>query len=178
MKYLILAIIAVLAVMVIATYNSFVSLRNKVNEAFSTMDVYMKKRFDLIPNLVEVVKGYASHEAKTLEEVTAMRNNANSVKDQLSAEANITKTLANVMAVVEKYPDLKADKNFLDLQKQLTQIEDDIACSRRYYNGSVREMNNKVQSFPNNILAGIFGFKSMPMFEASMEERKTVSTEF
>jgi len=178
MVYVILAVVGIIVIAGIVMYNSFVSLRNKVNEAFSTMDVYMKKRFDIIPNLVSVVKGYAGHESEVLQKLTETRANATNRNEQLSAEANITKALDQIMVTVEKYPDLKANQNFLELQEQLVQIENDIASARRYYNGSVREMNTSIQSFPNNLIAGMFGFKTAPMFEAKDSERQVVSTEF
>lgn len=178
MLYVILAVVGIIVIAGIVMYNSFVSLRNKVNEAFSTMDVYMKKRFDIIPNLVSVVKGYAGHESEVLQKLTETRANATNRNEQLSAEANITKALDQIMVTVEKYPDLKANQNFLELQEQLVQIENDIASARRYYNGSVREMNTSIQSFPNNLIAGMFGFKAAPMFEAKDSERQVVSTEF
>lgn len=169
-----IAALAAFLIAIVLVYNSLVSLRNKVNEAFSTMDVYLKKRYDLIPNLVAVVKGYAGHEASILENVTNMRTNAMGRGEQLTNESQITSALANIMAVVESYPELKADNQFLKLQNQLSQLEEDIAHSRRYYNGSVREFNNKCQTFPNNLIAGMFGFNSMPMFEAKSEERNNV----
>lgn len=163
--------LAAIAVVIIAVYNGLVSLRNKVKEAYSTMDVYLKRRFDLVPELVSVVKGYASHEASTLENIVKTRSGAG-LQDQLNQETKIGDALMQVLAVVEKYPDLKANENFLDLQEKLTKIEDDIAFSRRYYNGSVREYNNKCETFPSNLIAGIFNFTSMPMFAATESERK------
>jgi len=178
-QYLIIVIAAVAAVvfLVITMYNGLVSLRNKVREAFSTMDVYLKKRFDLIPNLVAVVKGYASHEAETLERVTEMRTKAKGLSSQIEGEQQITEALAKVMAVVEAYPELRADKQFQELQQQLVQIEEDIASARRYYNGAVREFNNHCETIPNNIIASIAGFKPQPMFEAKADERTAVKVE-
>lgn len=167
-------VLFVIVVFLIYMYNSLVSLRNKVKEAFSTMDVYLKKRFDLVPELVTVVKGYASHEASTLEDVVKMRSGAG-MKEQLDNETKIGDALIRIMAVVEKYPDLKANNNFLDLQEKLTKIEEDIAFSRRYYNGSVREYNNKCEMFPNNLFANLFNFKPMPMFVANDNERQVQS---
>jgi len=172
---ILIAVAAFILLLVFGMYNSLVQIRNKVEEAFSTMDVYLKKRYDTIPNLVEVVKGYASHEADTLMKVTQARTNATSRTDQLDSETQIGNMLSRVMAVVEQYPELKADSHFLQLQSQLVQLEDDIASARRYYNGSVREMNNKVQTIPTNIIASIFGFKAMPMFEAKSGERDSVN---
>lgn len=168
------AVAALLLLVIFGIYNSLVKVRNKVEEAFATMDVYLKKRYDTIPNLVEVVKGYAKHEAETLIKVTQARSNATSRTDQLDQETQISSLLSQIMVTVEKYPELKADSHFLQLQSQLVQLEEDIASARRYYNGSVREFNNKVQTVPTNIIASLFGFKAMPMFEAKSSERNNV----
>ena len=168
--YIVIGILTVLALLVLFTYNNLVQLRNKVKEAFSTMDVYLKKRYDLIPNLVDIVKGYAKHEADTLEAVTKMRTNVSEMK--------IGDALKSIFLVVEKYPELKANTNFLDLQESLSKMEEEIAFSRRYYNGSVREYNNKCQMFPFNLIASMFGFKSLPMFQVdSDKERKVVDVQ-
>ena len=170
-------LIAILILFVWHTYNSLVQLRNKVKEAFSTMDVYLKKRYDLIPNLVDIVKGYAQHESDTLQEVTKMRVNApqGDLSAAIDGEMKIGDALKSLLVVVEKYPDLKANTNFLDLQERLSKMEEEIAFSRRYYNGSVREYNNSCQMFPLNLVAGIFGFKSLPMYAVeSDKERKVV----
>ncbi len=172
-----IAAVSAALIALILVYNQLVNLRNKVNEAFSTMDVYLKKRFDLIPNLVAVVKGYAGHEAVTLENLTKNRSSAMGMNEQLATESQITSALGRIMAVVEAYPNLKADSHFLELQSELAHLEEDIASARRYYNGSVRMLNDNCQTFPNNIVAGMFGFKPMPMFEATSEERKNVSVE-
>ena len=175
--YVLVVAAVVAAVLVALVYNTFVQLRNKVQEAFSIMDVYLKKRYDLIPNLVAVVKGYASHEAETLEAVAKMRGGVSGRDEQLDSEMQITSALTRIMAVVEAYPQLKADSNFLQLQTQLAQLEEDIASARRYYNGAVREFNNKCQTVPNNIFASLFGFKPMPMFEAKSTERVATKVE-
>ena len=170
-------LIAILILFVWHTYNSLVQLRNKVKEAFSTMDVYLKKRYDLIPNLVDIVKGYAQHESDTLQEVTKMRVNApqGDLNAAIDGEMKIGDALKSLLVVVEKYPDLKANTNFLDLQERLSKMEEEIAFSRRYYNGSVREYNNSCQMVPLNLVAGIFGFKSLPMYAVeSDKERKVV----
>lgn len=170
-------LIAILILFVWHTYNSLVQLRNKVKEAFSTMDVYLKKRYDLIPNLVDIVKGYAQHESDTLQDVTKMRVNApqGDLNAAIDGEMKIGDALKSLLVVVEKYPDLKANTNFLDLQERLSKMEEEIAFSRRYYNGSVREYNNSCQMFPLNLVAGIFGFKSLPMYAVeSDKERKVV----
>lgn len=177
--FIALIVLVVVCLYVLSTYNSFVQLRNKVDEAFSTMDVYLKKRFDLIPNLVATVKGYAKHEAETLEKVVAMRSGAKTQDEMVEAEKQMTQAIRQVMVTVEAYPDLKANSNFQDLQRQLSAIEEDIANSRRYYNGSVRQYNDKVQMAPSNLVANIFGFTTRKMFEVdSAEERKNVKVEF
>lgn len=171
-----ITIVVILGIYIIYVYNSLVSLRNKVREAFSTMDVYLKLRFDLVPSLVAVVKSYSVHEASTLEQLTNTRSGVG-LKELLDKETRISDALTHIFAVVESYPELKADKQFLELQGQLTKIEDDIAFSRRYYNGSVREFNNKCEVVPGNIVAGMFGFKAMPMFAANERERQVQSIE-
>ena len=169
-------LILALILFVVITYNSLVQLRNKVKEAFSTMDVYLKKRYDLIPNLVDIVKGYAKHETDTLQEVTKMRVNAQ--KDDLNAtinsEVKIGDALQSLLLVVEKYPELKANTNFLDLQERLSKMEEEIAFSRLYYNGSVRQYNNSCQMFPLNLIAGMFGFKTLPMYQVESEQERKV----
>ena len=180
--WIIIAIIIVLAIAFVGMYNSFIKLKNSCEEAFSTMDVYMKKRFDLIPNLVETVKGYASHEKETLEKVMAARNgiqSAATVEEKMAQENVLTGTLKSLFAVAEAYPDLKANTNFLDLQNQLQSVEEDIANSRKYYNAVVKQFNTKCEMFPSNIIASIFHFEKKPMFEVdSAEERKNVEVKF
>lgn len=177
--YIIIAVI-VFSIIYALIYNSFVKLDNKVKEAFSTMDVYLKKRWDLIPNIVETVKSYAKHEKDTLKEVVELRN---SVYDKMSDEEKIktneqlSSDIGKIMVLAEAYPDLKANENFKDLSNQLAKVEDDIANSRKYYNGVVRIYNNKVEMFPNNIFARIFGYKSKAMFEASANERENIKVE-
>ena len=178
--YIIIAIIVLIAIYVLALYNSFVKLNNKVKEAFSTMDVYLKKRWDLIPNIVETVKGYAKHEKDTLKEVVELRNSTYdkmSDEEKIKTNEQLSSGINKIMALAEAYPDLKANENFKDLSKQLTKVEDDIANSRKYYNGVVRIYNNKVEMFPSNIFAGLFGYKSKAMFEASANERENVKVE-
>lgn len=146
------------------------------------MDVYLKKRYDLIPNLVETVKGYATHEKDTLEKVIAARNMAQgaaTIEDKIAGENMLQGTLKTLFAVAEGYPDLKANTNFLDLQNQLKQLEDDIANSRKYYNAVVKQFNTKCEMFPSNIIASIFHFERKPMFEVeSAEERQNVQVKF
>ena len=179
---IIIIVIAVLMSWIIGTYNGFIKLRNSVEEAFSTMDVYMKKRYDLIPNLVETVKGYAAHEAGTFEKVTQARNmasSATSVEDKLQGENMLSGALKSLFAVAENYPELKANTNFLDLQEQLQKVEEDIANARKYYNAVVKEFNTKIEMFPGNILAGIFGFARKTLFEVKEEaERERVEVKF
>lgn len=174
--YIIIGVVVVLFVLVLVTYNSLIQLRNKVKEAFSTMDVYLKKRYDLIPNLVDIVKGYAKHETDTLQEVTKMRVNAQKgdLNTAIDSEVKIGDALQSLLVVVEKYPDLKANTNFLDLQERLSKMDEEIAFSRRYYNGSVREYNNKCQMFPFNLIAGVFGFKALPMYQVESEQERKV----
>ena len=180
--WIIIAIIIVLAIAFVGMYNSFIKLKNSCEEAFSTMDVYMKKRFDLIPNLVETVKGYAAHEKETLEKVMAARNgiqSAATVEEKMAQENVLTGTLKSLFAVAEAYPDLKANTNFLDLQDQLKSVEEDIANSRKYYNAVVKQFNTQCEMFPSNIIASMFHFERKPMFEVdSAEERKNVEVKF
>ena len=159
--------VALIVVFCIFVYNSLIQLSNKVKEAFSTMDVYLKQRFDLIPNLVDTVKAYAKHEADTLEELTKRRAGvaSNDIDGKIDGEMRIGEALSRILVVVERYPELKASENFLDLHKRIVKVEDDIAFARRYYNGSVRQYNDKCQMFPYNIIANIFGFWAKKMYE-------------
>jgi len=178
---ILVVILVAIAAWVAGTYNSLVKNRNLTQEGFSTMDVYLKKRWDLVPNLVETVKGYAKHEEGTLKELTALRAGS---YDDLTPEQKIdlnTKlgtTLSKIIAVAENYPDLKANSNFMQLQGDLGKIEDDIANARKYYNGTVRNYNNQVQMFPGNLIAGMFGFTPAAMFEAAAAEREAVKVSF
>ncbi len=158
--YIIIAIVLIIFICVFAQYNSFVRLDNRVKEAFSTMDVYLKKRWDLIPNIVETVKGYAKHEKDTLQEVVNLRNNAydkSSTSDKIKLNERLSNGISKILALAEAYPDLKANENFKDLSEQLVEIEEEIANARKYYNAVVRLYNNKVEMFPSNIFAKIFG---------------------
>ena len=178
--YVVIAVIVIIVVYALVLFNSFVKLNNKVKEAFSTMDVYLKKRWDLVPNLVEVVKGYAKHEKETLKEVVSLRGNVYddmSNDEKINANIKLSRGISKIMVLAEAYPELKASENFKDLSDKLVKIEDDIANSRKYYNGIVRIFNNKVEMFPNNIFARIFGFKSKLMFEAKKSERENVKVE-
>lgn len=169
MAWIIMGIIILfILIFFIVFYNRLVGFKNKAKEAFSTISVYLNKRYDLIPNLVETVKCYAAHEKITLENVTNARNvamKANDTNDKFVAESMLAGTLKSLFAVAENYPDLKANTIFLNLQKQFKEIEDEIAMSRKYYNANVREYNINVKSFPNNIIAGIAGFKEESYFE-------------
>ena len=172
--YVIIGIVVLLLLLVYTTYNNLVKLNNKVEEAFSTMDVYLKKRWDLIPNIVETVKGYAKHEKTTLEEVVNLRNSAYDnmdANDKVDVNNKLSPSISKLMALAESYPDLKASENFQNLSNELTKVEDEIANSRKYYNGTVRMFNDKVQMFPSNIIASMFNYKSRKMFEASSNER-------
>ncbi|HNI05858.1 MAG TPA: LemA family protein [Flavobacteriales bacterium] len=163
-----LGLLVLLAFYAIAIYNKLVKLKNLVAEAWSGIDVQLKKRYDLIPNLVETVKGYAAHEKETLENVTKARTaaqQATTVEGQQVAEKNLSGALMNLIAVAERYPDLKANTNFLELQNMLAVVEGDIEKARRYYNGNVREQNTLIESFPSNIVANLFGFVKSVFFE-------------
>lgn len=180
--WIVLAIVVVLVIWFVSSYNGFIKLRNKTEEAYSAMDVSLKKRYDLIPNYVETVKGYAKHESKTLESVMTARNaalNSTTAEDRIANDNILSGTLKSLFAVSEAYPDLKANQNFLQLQDQLQRIEEEIAGSRRYYNGVVNRFNTKTETFPGNIVAGIFNFKRKPLYEVSTEEqRENVEVKF
>lgn len=174
-------LIVILVAAIIGMYNTLVRLRNTVEEAWSTIDVQLKKRYDLIPNLVETVKGYAKHEGETLEKVIAARNLAmtSSGDAKMAAENALTGTLKSLFALQERYPDLKANTNFMDLQNQLKVIENEIASARRYYNGTVKTFNTKIEVFPSNLIANMMKLTKRPYFELdSEEERKAVSVKF
>ena len=176
------AVVLILIIWFIASYNGFVRLKNSIEEAFSTMDVYLKKRYDLIPNLVETVKGYASHEKETLERVIAARNmaaSATTVEGRVEGENALAGTLKSLFAIAEAYPDLKANTNFMELQGELRRIEDEIANSRKYYNAVVKTYNTKREVFPSSIVAGMFRFEKKPLFEVGSEaERENVRVQF
>jgi len=177
----VLAVLGVLALFVIGVYNKLVGLRNRVKEAWSGIDTQLKRRYDLIPNLVETVKGYAKHEKGVFEEVTKARSQAMQAQtpaEHAKAENMLTQTLKSLFAVAENYPDLKANENFMNLQDTLNMIEDEINKARRYYNAIVRDYNTAQEVFPNNIVAGMFGFKKEDFFEAAEEEKKNVKVTF
>ena len=171
---IILVVVVLLVVWCISIYNNLVKLRNNRENAFANIDVQLKQRHDLIPQLVATVKGYAQHEKELLERVTQARAaamNATGINDKIQAENALTSALAGLKVSVEAYPELKANQNFLQLQEEISDIENKIAATRRYFNTATRELNNAVQTFPSNIFAGLFGFHKEPMFEVSNEER-------
>lgn len=177
----ILVIVVLLVLWVIATYNSLVTFRNRVKDAWSQIDVQLKRRFDLIPNLVETVKGYTKHESETLENVIKARNtymSATLPEDQMKADGELTKAVSKLFALAESYPDLKANTNFTDLQNQLKETENKIALSRQFYNDIVMQYNNKVEMVPSNIIANMFHFKKETFFEAQETERENVQVKF
>lgn len=175
MEWLIpLGIIAIVAIVVIGIYNRLVALRQNRNNAYADIDVQLKQRFDLIPNLVETVKGYAGHEKEVFERVTKMRarvNDANNPAERLSAEKALGKAMVDIYAVAENYPDLKADQNFQQLMAELSDIENKIAAARRFFNNATSEYNTAIQQFPANLIAGKFGFNSEEFYEVEEEER-------
>jgi LemA protein len=178
---IIIAVLVILAIWLIAIYNGLIKLKNRVDEAWSDIDVQLKRRYDLIPNLVSTVKGYAKHEKELFEKVTEARTRAMGAKDpkeQAEAENMLSGTLKSLFAVSENYPDLKANQNFLELQKELTDTEDKIQASRRFYNGNVRDFNTKIQVFPNNMVVGMLKFKPYEFFEAEGTEKENVKVEF
>jgi LemA protein len=176
-------IILALIVWVVAIYNGLVSLKNRVDEAWSDIDVQLKRRYDLIPNLVETVKGYAKQEKDVFTQVTEARSKAMQVsgdpKASAQAEDNLSGSLKSLFAVAESYPELKSNQNFMALQTELADTEDKIQAARRFYNGNVRDYNIKIEIFPNNLLAGMFGFKRRELFELGDEkEREAVQVKF
>lgn len=176
-----ITVAVLLALYVIVTYNGLIKLRNRIQNAWAQIDVQLRRRYDLIPNLVETVKGYAKHEQGTFEAVTQARANAINAQgpaDQARAENMITGALKSLFAVSEAYPDLKANQNFLSLQEELSGTEGRISYARQYYNDSVLRMNTKIQTFPSNILANMFGFKEHEYFEADDTSRGPVSVQF
>ena len=177
----ILVILVLIIFWFIATYNGLVGKKNKVKNQWHQIDVVLKRRFDLIPNLVETVKGYAKHEKDTLEAVIAARNSyvsATVPEDQLKADGELTKAISKLFALSENYPELKANENFVSLQNELTETEDKIQYARQFYNDVVLVYNNACQVFPSVIVANMFGFKPEAFFEAADEERKNVSVKF
>lgn len=174
-------VLAVILLWAIAIYNGLIKLKNRVDEAWSDIDVQLKRRYDLIPNLVNTVKGYAAHEKEAFEKVTEARARAmgaGTTEDKAQAENALSNTLKSLFAIAEAYPDLKANQNFLELQRELTDTEDKIQASRRFYNGNVRDFNTKIEIFPNNIFASILNFTKRQFFEAAGAEKEVVKVEF
>ena len=172
--YIVLGVLALVLLWAIFAFNGFVSLRNRAKEAWSDIEVQMKRRYDLIPNLVETVKGYATHERETLESVTNARTaamGAQTVGEHAQAENMLTGALKSLFAVSESYPDLKANTNFLELQRELSDTENKIMASRRFYNSNVQTLNTAIEQFPNNVIAGPFGFAQMELFELAEGEQ-------
>ena len=184
---IILIVIMILAIIFIVytfihLYNNLVGLRNRVENSYSQIEVQLKRRNDLIPNLVETVKGYAKQEEKVLTEIVELRNKGSqgnlSTNEKVEINNQLTSKVNGLLALAEAYPDLKANQNFLDLSQKLAGLEEHIANARKYYNGAVKGLNNKVQMFPSNLIAGMFGFEKAAMYEASAEERQNVKVQF
>ncbi len=181
--WILLGIVALVILWVVAAYNGLITLRNRVEEAWSDIDVQLKRRYDLIPNLVETVKGYAKHEKQLFEEVTqaraeAMKASPGHPEEKAAKENMLTNALRSVFAVAENYPDLKASQNFLQLQGELTDTEDKIEAARRFYNGNVRDFNTKLQVFPTNLIGNSLGFQAKEFFEAEASEKEPVAVSF
>lgn len=177
----VLVVVVLFALYLVAQYNGLVKLRNRIENGWAQIEVQLKRRHDLIPNLVETVKGYAAHESKTLEAVILARNSAlqaKGVADTAASENALSGTLKSLFALGEAYPDLKANQNFLALQEELSSTEGKIAYARQYYNDEVRSYNTKVQSFPTNLIANQFGFKEREYYEADEAERGPVTVKF
>ena len=174
---ILLVIVVVIALWLIVTFNGLVTLKNRVEEAWSDIDVQLKRRYDLIPNVIETVKGYAKHESQTFEKVTAARTaamNATSIEDHAQTENMLSQTLKSLFAVAEAYPELKANQNFLGLQQELSDTENKIQASRRFYNGNVRDFNTKLEVFPTNMIGSALGFKIREFFELENEAERAV----
>jgi LemA protein len=180
-SWIVLGILVLVVLLLIGMYNSLVQLRVRSDNAWSDIDVQLKRRHDLIPNLVETVKGYAAHEKGTFEDIAKFRSmamQATGPADKAAAENQLTGALKSLFAVAENYPDLKASTQFTQLQNSLNEVEDTIQNSRRYYNAVVRDLNTKIQSFPTNLLAGMFGFQQKQFFEAGATDREPVAVKF
>ncbi len=179
--YLAAGVAAITVMWLIAVYNGFIKLKNRVQEAWSDIEVQLKRRYDLIPNLIEAVKGYAAHERELLEKVTAARTAAmtsGTMGEKARAENMLSQTLKSLFAVAENYPQLKASENFSQLQDELADTENKIQAARRFYNGQVRDFNTRMQVFPNNLLAGGFGFTAREFFDAEAEAEQPVKVQF
>ncbi len=176
-----LAIVLFLILYVIVTYNKLVVLRNRVRDQWAQIDVQLKRRFDLIPNLVNTIKGYTKHESETLQNVIKARNtflNASSKEEEIKADGELTNAMTKLFALTEAYPDLKANHSFMDLQEELTSTENKISVARQFYNDTVLVLNNKIETIPSNFVAGIFHFKKEPFLKANEQERENVKVEF
>ncbi len=179
--YVLLALAAVIVIYLIAVYNGLITLKNRTEEAWSDIDVQLKRRYDLIPNLINTVKGYAAHESGTFEKVTAARTaamQATGTEAKAEAENQLSQTLKSIFALSENYPELKANQNFLQLQDELSDTENKIQAARRFYNGNVRDFNTKIQVFPNNMIAKQLGFKNYDFFQADETEKQNVEVKF
>jgi len=179
--YIILGVVALLVIIFITIFNKLARLKVMVEEASSDIETFLKQRYDMIPNLVEIVKGYAKHESSTLEKVTEMRTkamSAGSLPEKMKAEEGLSSAITQLLAVAENYPDLKANTNFIELQATLKDLEDSIQKSRRYYNGASRDFNTSIVVFPTNLIAQLFGYKKVEFFEAAEEEKKNVEIKF
>jgi LemA protein len=179
--WILLGALVLIGLWAIATFNGLITLKNRTDEAWSDIDVQLKRRYDLIPNLVETVKGYAGHESATMEKVIQARNMAMGAKtmgEHVQAENMLSQTLKSLFAVSEAYPDLKANTNFLHLQQELTDTEDKIQASRRFYNGNVRDFNTKLQVFPTNMIGGMLGFTKREFFEIAEAEKANPQVKF
>ena len=179
--YIAIGIIVLFVIYLIGVYNNLITLRNKVKDQWAQIDVNLKRRYDLIPNLVETVKGYAKHEKSTFEDVVKARNtfaSANTKEEEMAAAGELTQAVSKLFALAEAYPELKANENFLSLQNDLKETEEKIAYARQFYNDTVLTYNNKVQMFPSNIVANMFHFTAEVFFEANEEERKNVEVKF
>lgn len=178
---ILIAIIVLLLLITVGYYNKFVSYKNKVKEAWSSIDIQLKRRFDLIPNLVEIVKGYASHEKQLLSDITENRSigiKAKTVAEHAHSANFLSEALGKLFAVAENYPDLKANSNFIELQQSLQKIEDEIQMARRYYNAVVRDNNTALEMFPGLIFANLFNFKPFEYFEINETQRENVNVKF
>lgn len=179
--YIIIIILAVVLLWVAGTFNTLIRMRNRTKEAWADIDVQLKRRYDLIPNLVETVKGYAAHEKEVFEKVTEARAKAISAQglaEKGQAENMLSGTLKTLFAVAESYPELKANENFLELQRELTDTEDKVQASRRFYNGNVRDLNTLIETVPTNVIANMFGFQKMEFFEIAEAEKAPVQVKF
>ncbi len=178
---ILLGLVVVLAVYLVNLNNSLVKMKLVVNEATADIETFLKQRYDMIPNLVETVKGYAKHEESLFKNVAELRSKAmgaGSVGEQIKIDEELQKGITKIFAIAESYPELKANENFLNLQANLKDMEEEIQKSRRFYNGTVKEFNTKIAIFPNSLLVGILGFKAFPFFEAKEEEKENVKVKF